>query len=156
MPDLDGFEVTRELRARPATRDIPIIAVTADAFNEAREKSLAAGCNAHLTKPLELPRLFEVLESLLPLEWKYADPVLPSGQLDDKKLPFDKARHFMEILKRGDVMEMRAFVGEMKKNACCPAMTYKINELLENFKLSELKRLVGQAIVESNSDQPEN
>ena len=67
MPEMDGLEATRKIRAtgrRDATV-IPIIALTANAFDEDVQRSLQAGLNAHLSKPVEPDALFETLESLI-------------------------------------------------------------------------------------------
>ncbi len=65
LPVIDGWEATRRLKADPATRDIPIIALTAHALAGAREKALAAGCDDFDTKPVEFDRLMEKIEALL-------------------------------------------------------------------------------------------
>ncbi|MBR6233066.1 MAG: response regulator, partial [Erysipelotrichaceae bacterium] len=67
MPEMDGLEATRRIRAlkREDAKKIPIIALTANAFDEDVQKSLQAGLNAHLSKPVEPERLFETLESLI-------------------------------------------------------------------------------------------
>ena len=57
LPVLDGWEATRRLKANPETRHIPIIALTAHAMAEDRQKALAAGCDEYDTKPVELRRL---------------------------------------------------------------------------------------------------
>ena len=56
--------LTRALRAEDVYRDLPIIAVTAHAFPEDRVKSLAAGCNAYLAKPIRGYELFSLIEEL--------------------------------------------------------------------------------------------
>lgn len=63
MPVLDGLEATKEIRKleRADAAGIPIIAMTANAFDEDRKKSEAAGMNEHLTKPLDNERLFKTL-----------------------------------------------------------------------------------------------
>ena len=65
LPGLDGWEATRQLKAMPETRDIPVIALTAHAMAGDREKALAAGCDDFDTKPIELPRLLGKIEALL-------------------------------------------------------------------------------------------
>ena len=67
MPEMDGLEATKRIRAlkREDAKKIPIIALTANAFDEDVQKSLQAGLNAHLSKPVEPERLFETLESLI-------------------------------------------------------------------------------------------
>ena len=65
LPILDGWEATRRLKAAPATRQIPVIALTAHAMSSDRDKALAVGCNDYDTKPIELERLLEKIEALL-------------------------------------------------------------------------------------------
>ena len=67
MPEMDGLEATRRIRAmdRLDAKNIPIIALTANAFDEDVQHSMQAGLNAHLSKPVEPDILFETLEGLL-------------------------------------------------------------------------------------------
>ena len=65
LPVIDGWEATRRLKADPATRDIPIIALTAHALAGAREKALAAGCDDFDTKPVAFDRVLEKVQHLL-------------------------------------------------------------------------------------------
>lgn len=65
LPILDGWEATRQIKADPATRGIPIIALTAHAMSDDRDKAVAAGCDDYDTKPVDLPRLLEKIEGLL-------------------------------------------------------------------------------------------
>jgi CheY-like chemotaxis protein len=65
LPVMDGWEATRRVKADAATSTIPVIALTAHALVEDREKAKAAGCDDFDTKPVELPRLLEKINRLL-------------------------------------------------------------------------------------------
>lgn len=65
LPLMDGWEATRTLKAAPATKHIPVIALTAHAMSTDRERAIEAGCNDYDTKPIELPRLLGKIEALI-------------------------------------------------------------------------------------------
>ena len=65
LPILDGWCATRQLKANAQTQDIPLIALTAHAMADDREKALQAGCDDYDTKPIELPRLLRKMDRLL-------------------------------------------------------------------------------------------
>lgn len=67
MPTMDGYEATRQIRKlkNPETANIPIVAITANAFEEDRQKALEAGMNEHVAKPIDLARLLEVVKKVL-------------------------------------------------------------------------------------------
>jgi two-component system, cell cycle response regulator DivK len=76
LPILDGWQATRQLKAAPETRGIPIIALTAHAMAGDREKALEAGCDDYDTKPIEFPRLLAKIEAAL------AKKMRPAGEQD--------------------------------------------------------------------------
>jgi CheY-like chemotaxis protein len=65
LPVMDGWQAAKYLKADPATRDIPIIALTAHAMAGDREKALEAGCDDYDTKPVEFKRLLAKITALL-------------------------------------------------------------------------------------------
>jgi two-component system cell cycle response regulator DivK len=65
MPELDGWEATRQLKAADETRAIPVIALTAHAMSGDRERALQVGCADYHTKPVEFSKLLAQLEALL-------------------------------------------------------------------------------------------
>ncbi len=65
LPGIDGWEATRRLKGDPETRAIPIIALTAHAMASDRDQSLAAGCDDHDTKPIDLDRLLSKIGALV-------------------------------------------------------------------------------------------
>ncbi len=65
LPILDGWEATRQIKAAPETKAIPVIALTAHAMVGDREKAMAVGCDDYDTKPIEFKRLLDKIETAL-------------------------------------------------------------------------------------------
>ncbi|HXY18491.1 MAG TPA: response regulator [Gemmatimonadales bacterium] len=65
LPEVDGWEATRQIRAAPGTKSVPIIALTAHAMAGDREKAIQAGADDYDTKPIELERLLGKIQALL-------------------------------------------------------------------------------------------
>lgn len=57
LPDIDGYELTRRMRAIPELANVPIIAMTANVMQGDREKTLAAGCSGYIPKPIDVDEL---------------------------------------------------------------------------------------------------
>jgi signal transduction histidine kinase/DNA-binding response OmpR family regulator/HPt (histidine-containing phosphotransfer) domain-containing protein len=97
MPVMDGLTATRLIRAEERFRKLPIVAMTAHAMSSDRDKSLAAGMNDHLTKPISPSRLMETLMQWMPVKpeerpWTAGTPGNPASSLDALPLqlpPFD-------------------------------------------------------------------
>ena len=66
MPIMDGYEATKVIRSAddPAIANIPIIAMTANAFEEDRKKALEMGMNGHLAKPIDIAKMMKLLKEL--------------------------------------------------------------------------------------------
>ena len=77
MPVMDGLTATRHIRANPRWRELPVLAMTANAMASDREQCLAAGMNAHLAKPIDPDELFALLLQWLPVAAE--QPVLSPG-----------------------------------------------------------------------------
>ena len=63
LPVMDGWEATRQVKAHPGTRHIPVIALTAHAMAGDRDKTIEAGCDDYDTKPIDLLRLLSKIEA---------------------------------------------------------------------------------------------
>jgi len=76
MPEMDGYEATRNIRAsgKPEAQTLPIIAMTANAMETDKEKSLDAGMNDHITKPIDPELLYKTLR-----RWLHADGAADGG-----------------------------------------------------------------------------
>jgi len=62
LPEISGFDITRNLKAEPDLRDIPIIAVTAFAMKDDEERILKAGCEAYISKPISIIPFLKIIE----------------------------------------------------------------------------------------------
>lgn len=65
MPDVDGYTLTNELKSNPRLMTVPIIAITANVMKGDRERSLSAGCDGYIEKPIDVDRFIEQVERFL-------------------------------------------------------------------------------------------
>lgn len=65
LPVIDGWEATRRLKADPATQKIPVIALTAHAMTQDKERAMSAGCDDFDTKPVDIQRLMAKIQALI-------------------------------------------------------------------------------------------
>jgi PAS domain S-box-containing protein len=110
MPGLDGFEAVERIRALRLRTQPKVAAVSANAFEDARTRSLAQGCDAFLTKPVDFDELRNTLGSLLSLEWELAD-VPGSGvrsAASAPDLPHERLAHLYDLAREGDVMALES------------------------------------------------
>jgi CheY-like chemotaxis protein/HPt (histidine-containing phosphotransfer) domain-containing protein len=88
MPEMDGYEITRRIRAEPRYREMPVIAMTAHAMVEEWEKCLDAGMNGHVAKPIDPEALFNTLKQWLKTEKRSPIVTGQTGTVDtDERLP---------------------------------------------------------------------
>lgn len=65
MPDMDGYSLTLRIKSRPGFESLPIVALTANVMRGDRERSLEAGCDGYIQKPLDIDSLLELIERFL-------------------------------------------------------------------------------------------
>ncbi len=124
MPGMSGFDVVQALRQIPALQEKVIIAVSASLLSEEEQQSKLAGCDAFLSKPIDLDQLLHVLGSLLHLEWTYetleagtgtghgcttetADVIPPPREVLEDMLTLSKQGDLREIYRRAVELEKR-------------------------------------------------
>jgi CheY-like chemotaxis protein/HPt (histidine-containing phosphotransfer) domain-containing protein len=88
MPEMDGYETTRRIRAEPRYNELPIVAMTAQAIPEKREKCLDMGMNGHVSKPIDPEVLFKTLQQWLKTETRNPTAISRDNATDrDDDLP---------------------------------------------------------------------
>ncbi len=65
MPDMDGYTLTNEFKAMPHLKDVPIVAITANVMKGDRERTLSAGCDGYIEKPIDVDRFIEQVEAFI-------------------------------------------------------------------------------------------
>ena len=65
MPDVDGYTLTNELKAMPKLQGIPIVAITANVMKGDRERTLSAGCDGYIEKPIDVDKFIDQVEQFL-------------------------------------------------------------------------------------------
>ncbi len=112
MPVMTGFEAVPLIRQIPGMENVSIIAASASAFEKDEQESISVGCNAFVSKPVNIERLFAVMETHLPIEWTYAG----SGEAragetiaSDASVvppPEEELRVLLELAQAGDLLSI--------------------------------------------------
>jgi signal transduction histidine kinase len=145
MPVMDGYEATRAIRTLPGGEHIPIVALTASAFEEDRGKVLAAGCNEMVKKPIEQNHLFEVIGRMLGLRFDYAEvspfelgsPAISAVDLSG--LPVDARKDLCEAAGVLDKEALLSIVERLRPDH--PAEAEAIAKLIEGYRFDVIQQL---------------
>lgn len=89
MPIMTGFEATQHIRQNPDLADTPIFAASASVFAEDKQKSISVGCNAFLSKPIEIETFLTLLKTHLDLDWLYRSLISPEAVTENGSLASD-------------------------------------------------------------------
>ncbi len=92
MPNMDGLEAVRQIRANSAYKDLPIVMLSADAFTEQKRTAFGSGINAYLTKPVELEKLRPILQKYLTPHFVPTDRSFPIQPSIRKEHPMESAK----------------------------------------------------------------
>jgi PAS domain S-box-containing protein len=151
MPKMDGFETTKRLRQSPNSQDLVIIATSASAFEQDRQRSFAAGCTDFLPKPIQIRELLAQLQHHLNLEWLYADAVTanpahpPTTAAPDQLLapPADLLVPLETLTRIGDIQGIlhQASLLEAQSDRWKP-FADEIRHLATSFQIKKLQSFV--------------
>ncbi|NJO17032.1 MAG: response regulator [Thioploca sp.] len=144
MSVLDGLQTTKALRESLHFKDIPVIAVSASAFNIDQQRALAAGCNAHISKPVILNQLLTELGRFLPLEWRYEasiPPEIPKGP----PLSEEQKTQLLQLWKQGEIKRIRDYLSDLSQQSDCPAKVPELQQLAKSFRMVEIRKILEQA-----------
>ena len=153
MPVMNGFEAVKEIRQ--FARDLPIIAISANAFEADQKKSRFAGCDAFLPKPIEEQKLLALISQLLALEWAYstsenneqtfANP-MPDGQSAGGLLvapPAEELEALYELAMLGKISDIRKWAAHIEQlEETYAPFANKVRELAQGFEDEKIVALV--------------
>ncbi|WP_433696004.1 ATP-binding protein [Paraburkholderia phenoliruptrix] len=152
MADMDGLEATRRLRQVQGFAEVPVIATSASPSGADEERSLKAGANAFLSKPVDFDELLAQIARLLDLEWIYAPADDPRVALDASAEPFvvvpDKELQQLHLLARlGDMQEIALWAERVAThNPHYQAFTTRILALAKGYQSKALLHLVEEQL----------
>jgi CheY-like chemotaxis protein len=166
MPELDGFETTRRLRQRASGDDSVIIALSANAFEHTRLRSLAAGCDDFLSKPIDITELLTRLETHLHVEWIYgqeneAGLVMELGRQDRQTdetpgesciaPPLEQLAALLELVRKGDIISIPAQAERLEQfDPQYGLFVRRIQQFAKTFQIDRLERFITQYLPEEH------
>jgi signal transduction histidine kinase/DNA-binding NarL/FixJ family response regulator len=164
MPVLNGFEMVQRLRQIPEFKQVVVIASSASVFETDQYKSLEAGCNDFLPKPVQAEALLQKLQKYLNLQWIYEESLMPGitelrenqttvsakSQIPTHQLitpPLAEMKHLLELAMKGN---MKAIIREAAKweqlDERFVPFTEQLRQLAKEFQEKELLELISQYI----------
>jgi CheY-like chemotaxis protein len=146
MPQMDGWETSRLIR-RNAMSQAPIIVISANAFADDRERSVAAACNDYLAKPVHTPELLDRIHQQLGLQWLRRTASLPTAQLTSNVLP--SASDLDALRELGAMGYIRGILEKLDAiDRLTPAstrFTTPLRALVKSYRLDEFNRQLKEA-----------
>ncbi len=148
MPVMDGLECTRRLRQDSRFQKTVIIALSANVFDYQPQDGLEAGCNAFLTKPIDMDSFLQELATHCPLEWVYETPKSETSPAPPAEIippPVEQIEALLNLAKMGDV---DAVIDEaevlLKSEPHLQPFTQEVCQLAHDFRLKKLKNFLEQ------------
>jgi CheY-like chemotaxis protein len=149
MPVKTGFEAVQEMRGRPELEEVFVIAASASVLETDREKSLAAGCNAFLSKPIKTEDLLDLLAAHLGLSWVYAEPEVEAEAMASPLVPppAEELAALHKLAKSGQVLDIEKHAARLAEmDAAYIPFSDKLQALTRSFEIDQIEAFVGQFI----------
>jgi len=152
MPVMDGLAVARSLRRDPATRALPILAVSASASDYTRDEAIHAGCTEFLPKPIRAAELLERVGQLLTLEWKHSSgngadsPSKTSEATGEVVLDAGTAAELYDLAMKGEVKALIARADEATRQHPDSAHVYEeLKRLARTYDMKGVRRRIEES-----------
>ncbi len=148
MPVLDGLAATRELRTIPDLQGVVIIAVSASAFEENRQQSIAAGCDDFITKPVRIDALLAKIAGHLGLTWLYEkppeEPVEEENDDGDRVIPESEMLEALyQLAEMGDIRGLRVEISRLGDSDDRYAwFCGEVGTLAKRFQINQIRELL--------------
>ena len=158
MPEMDGLTLIRQLRQTPAFDDLVIIASSASAYEDDRQRSLTAGSQAFLPKPFELGLLLKHLQEFLHLTWRYQDAgenaASPAASPAWRLPPAAALQTLHGFASMGDILHLRQALADLAEDGRFTPFVNQIQELAGQFKVGAIWELLEGYLAQGNEDDP--
>jgi len=156
MPVLDGWQMLAKLREIEAFKNLPVIVSSASVFEIDRQKSLAAGANDFLTKPVQAPELYTMLSKYLQIEWIYSESKsksqmfsLHSEEATEMIIPpASELIILLDYVKKGSIKGIKTELGNLaKKDKKYQVFVNEMSQLAKGFNIQKIRNYI-QNVVE--------
>lgn len=145
MPVMTGFEAVQKIRQIPELKGIIIIAVSASVFEADQEKCKIVGFNSFLPKPIEVDKLFGLMEKLLKLEWIYEESKTIEKNSEEGQLvppPPEEIANLFELAMDGDMRGIRKRASLMEQTPELIPFARKLQKLAKSFQEKQILALI--------------
>ena len=158
MPEMDGYETVRHLRQQSNINQIkrcPIIAISANAFTEDRDQSLAAGFDDFISKPFKTAVLLNKIEEHLGIKWGWLHEADINAESDTPVLPSSKTvKTLLGFTKIGDIHSLKKALNTLIDGGrIAPETTARYKNLIESYQISKLEKLLKSHLQELESNK---
>ncbi len=143
MPEMDGYEATRQIRALPGGAQVKIVALTASVFEEDRAATMAAGCDGMVAKPIDEDRLFGLMEQLLGLRYRYAQAgnrhTAPNDESDFSLVSSDLLQQLKMAADALNVEQLQQLVQQHRLTY--PDIAIALERMMQEFRFDRIAEL---------------